>query len=377
MYFDDTPDQRLVRAAAGDFFRREVPISRVRALLDTATGFDTALWSAMGGLGWLGALVPVEHGGTGMSLLDLAPVLEESGRACAPAPLVEHAVPLPTALAAAGTPEQRERWLPRVARGDAVAALALGRRSAGGTVLDGIGVHAYREGDGWCLEGEAFAVPFGHVASVLLVPARATGSRGAEGISLFVVEGDARGVQVDCVPSLDPSYRLASVRFESVRVATDQAITDDKGAADVLQRVVDATRAAYAVTCVGGAGKVLDMAVGYATQRHQFGRPVGSFQAVKHRCANVCIRYELARSGAHYAAWSIAQQTRDAHLAAAMASAACTETFAFAAGEAIQVTGGVGFTWEYDLHFYYKRAKLLEHALGGPSEAWETVAAAL
>jgi alkylation response protein AidB-like acyl-CoA dehydrogenase len=372
MYFDFSAEQYLGRDSARAFLADRLPTSRLRQLLDTDTGFDRALWRGLAELGWMSVLVPESHGGLGLGFLDLALLCEESGRALLPAPLVETAVMLPIALEA-GSAAQRDRWLPRIASGDVVATVALAGRD-GFPLPAGIDILARPDGAGHVLEGEALLVPFGSAADVMLVAARVdTG----DGLVLALIEPADPGVSCAPVPGLDPTMRMASLHLAGVRVDADRIVAGAGRGWPVLARTLRAASTALTLQAIGGAGRVLEMAVEYAKVRHQFGKPIGSFQAIKHKCADMMVRFETTRSGAYHAAWAIATDAPGAPTAAAMAKALCTEMFRFVSGEAIQVHGGIGFTWEHDLHFYFKRAKYLEFALGTPAQHREVVAAAL
>jgi len=371
VYFDFSKEQYMARDSAREFLAERASTTRLRQLLDTPTGFDPDLWTGLAELGWTGVLVPEEHGGLGLGFLDLALLLEESGRVLLPAPLVESAVMLPLALRAAG-PELRRHWLPRIASGQAVATAALGGRE-GLALPEGLGVRARRSGRGFVLDGEALVVPFAEVADVILTAAR---TAGGDGVGLFLVGRDDRGVVRQPYTGLDPTIRVSALRLEGVRMGADRVVGEPGRGRAVLEGVLDAAITAMALQAVGGAGQALDMAVQYAKVRQQFGQPIGTFQAVKHKCADMLVQSETTRSGAYYAAWAVGTEAPGAGAAAAMAKATCTEMFRYVAGEAIQVHGGIGFTWEHDLHFYFKRAKYLEFALGTPSQWREVVAAA-
>ncbi len=372
MYFDFSKEQYLGRDSAREFLAERLPASRLRALIGTDTGFDREMWRGLAELGWTSVLVPEPHGGLGLGFLDLALLCEESGRALLPAPLVETAVVLPMALEA-GSAAQRDRWLPRIASGDLVATIALAGRE-GSPLPAGIDVRARPDGADFVLEGEALLVPFGGVADAILT---AVSVETGDGVALVLVESEDPGVSRAPIPGLDPTMRMTSLHLSGVRVGVDRIVGDAGGGWPILERVLRAASVALALQAVGGAGRVLEMAVEYAKVRQQFGKPIGSFQAIKHKCADMMVQYETTRSGAHYAAWAVATDAPDATMAAAMAKALCTEMFPFVSGEAIQVHGGIGFTWEHDLHLYFKRAKYLEFALGTPDVHREVVAAAL
>ncbi len=374
MYFDFSKEQYMARDSARDFLAQQMPTSRLRQLIETETGFDRDVWKGLADLGWTAVLVPEEESGLGLGFLDLALLLEESGRALLPGPLVETAVMVPVALRA-GNRAQRERWLPGIASGDVLATVAL--TGAEGVPLPaGIAVRAEPSGGDWVLDGQVLLVPFGEIAHVVLVAARTGSEMGPDGVSLFLVEPGDRGVSWQPLVGLDPTVRLSAITFQAARLTADRLIGEPGQGWGPLGRALEAGATAIALQAVGGAGQALEMAVQYAKVRHQFGKPIGSFQAVKHKCADMMVQYETTRSGAYYAAWTVDAGAPDAAVAAAMAKATCTEMFRYVSGEAIQVHGGIGFTWEHDLHFYFKRAKYLEFALGTPSQHREVVAAA-
>ena len=369
MYFDFSKEQYLARDSAREFLTSRLPTRRLRELITTEAGFDPDVWRGLAELGWFSVMVPEEHGGLGLGFLDLALLLEESGRALVPAPLVETAVMLPLALAA-GTREQRQRWLPRIATGDAVATFAFSGRE-GLPPPTGLGARAHVSGGDWVLDGDVLLVPFGQTADVVLTAARTVRNDGA---CLFVLEAGDRGITWEPLPSLDPTLRLHALHLERVRVGSERLIGE--AGTPTLSRVLQAGSAAFALQAVGGAAAALSMAVEYAKVRRQFDRPIGGFQAIKHICADMAVALETTRSGAYHAAWSIDADVSDAAVPAATAKATCTEMFGSVAAAAIQVHGGIVFTWEHDLHFYFKRAKYLEFAHGAPAQHREAVAAA-
>jgi alkylation response protein AidB-like acyl-CoA dehydrogenase len=382
MYFDFSKEQYMARDSARDFLGERLSTTRLRQLLESDTGFDRDAWQGLAELGWMSVLVPDVHGGLGLGFLDLALLLEESGRALLPAPIVETAVVLPLVLAAADAAQQ-QRWLPRVAGGEVVATVAIGGRD-GLPLPAGAGVRARRAGAGYVLDGEAALVPFASVADVVLVAARPAGARprrrsagAGDELSLFLVEPRDRGVSWEPFAGLDPAIRLGALRLEGVRVGRDRLVGEAGAGWGALARALRAAQTALALQAVGGAARALDMAVEYAKVRRQFGVPIGSFQAIKHKCAEMLVGYETTRSGAYYAAWAVDGDEPGAAVAAAAAKALCTAMFVAVAAEAIQVHGGIGFTWEHDLHLYFKRAKYLEVALGTPAQHRETIAASL
>jgi alkylation response protein AidB-like acyl-CoA dehydrogenase len=375
VYFDFSKEQHMARDGAREFLGERCPMSRLRQVIETDTGFDRDLWKGLADLGWTSVMVPEDHGGLGLGFLDVALLLEESGRALVPAPVVETAVMFPVALSAASA-AARQRWLPGIANGDIVATVAL-TGSEGLPLPAGIPLRARRDGGDLIVDGDVLLVPFGGVADVILTAARTERGGGTGGISLVVLEARDRGVSWQPFASLDPTVRLGALHLDGVRLAADRVIGEVGRGWPILERVIEAGATGLALQAVGGAARSLDMAVAYAKVRQQFGKPIGSFQAIKHKCAEMLVALETSRSGAYHAAWAVSTGAPDAATAAAIAKSTCTEAFRHVAGEAIQIHGGIGFTWEHDLHFYFKRSKYLEYALGTPAEWRDRIAAAL
>jgi alkylation response protein AidB-like acyl-CoA dehydrogenase len=274
----------------------------------------------------------------------------------------------------AGSDEQQQRYLAPIAEGGVRAALATAEP---GLAHDAVALEARRDGDGYRLDGTKRYVVDGYSADWLVVSARAPGSCGDEGISLFAVPGDADGLERRALPTMDLTRRQAELQFGGVRVPTSARLGAEGGGAAPLRRALDLGAIALAAESVGGAQRCLDLSVAYAKEREQFGRPIGSFQAIKHKCADMMVRVETARSAAYYAACAAAEQPADVPVAASLAKAYCSEAYYQCAAETIQIFGGVGFTWEYDPHLYFKRARASESLLGTPAWHRERVARAI
>jgi alkylation response protein AidB-like acyl-CoA dehydrogenase len=365
MDFGFTPEQEMLRASARKLLDVECPPTLVRAMLADATAHAPALWRHLADLGALGILLPAEHGGQGGNLLDLIVVLEEMGRALVPGPFFAAALGgLTVGLAA--SPAQHALLLPALARGDRLAVLAIGTDHAAGMV----GVEAGQAADGISLRGEIGFVMDAHVADMLVVPARREGAT-----ILVVVAATHPGVIVTALRTVDMTRRLCSVRLDATVPAT--AVLAGSDADAVLARVLRHARAGLAVEAVGVATRALELSVAYANERKQFGRPIGSFQAVKHKCVDMMVGIETARSLAYYAAWAVGEDASDADTAVAMAKAYAGDVAKAVTSEAIQVHGGIGFTWEHPIHLYHRRALAIGAAFGGAIDHRETVADAL
>ena len=358
MHFAFTPEQEQFRDAVRRFLRDRSPPAEVRRLMDDERGHDPGVWRQMCQELGLGALhVREDRGGQGFSVTELGIAFEEMGRALLCAPYLS-SVLTTTAVAEACAPEEAEQIVSGIASGEQLAALALteanGRWDAGGVEL---------VADGSRVSGSKTHVIDGHVADVLIVAARASGSTGEEGLSLYVVAADAPGVTRRSLTALDPTRKLAGIDFANVEA---RCISSDAGGA--LRRTLDIACVAIACELAGVAEALLESAVDYAKLRMQFGRAVGSFQAIKHKCADLLLEVELAKSAARYAAEAATEGDPDLPALASLAKAASSDAAMRAARECIQIHGGIGFTWDNDTHLWFKRAKSAEVLFGTP--AW-------
>jgi alkylation response protein AidB-like acyl-CoA dehydrogenase len=324
--------------------------------METTDGVDPAVWRQAGEqLGLQGIAVPEEYGGSGFSFAEQAIVLEELGAALYGGPYLASAVLAATALLAGSDESAKKAYLPGIASGELIATLAFTEED-GSWDADAIRLAANREGDGWRLDGRKSFVLDGHTAGLILVVAR-TGDE----LSLFAVPTGAEGLTRTALPTLDQTRKLALLDFAGVP-ATLVGVAGE-GAA-VLSRTLDVAAIAQAAEQLGGAQRALDMAVDYLKVRHQFGRPIGSFQALKHRCADLLLEVESLRSAVQYAAAAVAENSDEIPVVAALVKAYASDVYFHVAAENIQLHGGIGFTWEHDAHLYFKRAKASELFLG-------------
>jgi alkylation response protein AidB-like acyl-CoA dehydrogenase len=349
MDFSFTAEHEELRQTVRRFLERESPEARVRALMETPTGYDERIWKRMAEeLALPGLVVPERYGGAGLGPVELAIVMEEMGRVLFCGPYLSTSVLSVYTLLHAATDEAKGSLLREIASGATICATALGQ-STGDPGSHGAGCRAARETGGWRLEGSVEFVVDGHVADVLLVVARTT-----DGLGLFRVEGDAPGLRRTALPALDLTRKLSRLDLSGAPGA--QISAGELSAA--LDGVLALTLAALCAEQVGGAQRCLETATEYAKTRLQFGRPIGSYQAIKHKCADMLVEVEFARSAAYHAAFRAAEQDHAEVLAAAhMAKAYCSEAYFHAAAENIQIHGGMGFTWEHSAHLYFKRAK--------------------
>jgi alkylation response protein AidB-like acyl-CoA dehydrogenase len=373
--FAFTEEQEELRAAARAFLADHSGSEAVRAAMASEAGYDAEVWKRIASeLGWPAVIVPEEAGGIGLGAVELVALLEPMGETLLCSPFFATVCLAAQAVLAAGSEAQQERWLAPLAEGQARATLATAEP---GIAWDAVALEARRDGDGYVLSGEKRYVVDGHSADWLVVSARAPGSRGNDGVSLFVVPGDAAGLSRTALPTMDQTRRQAALRFDDVRLDGDARLGEEDGGAAPLRRALDLAAIALAAECVGGAQRCLDLSVAYAKERVQFGRPIGSFQAIKHKCADMMVRVETARSAVYYAACVAAEDRSELGVAASLAKAYCSEAYYFCAAESIQIFGGVGFTWEYDPHLYFKRARASESLLGTPAWHRERVAKAI
>ncbi len=344
MYFDLTDEQQAIKSTAREFLAARYKSERIRELGQSEHGFEQSGWEEMAELGWPGLALPEEWGGQGLGIVELAVIFEEMGYALAPSPLLSSAV-AGLALAERGTDEQRDRWLRPLAAGEARGTLAL---FDAGTpaVPGGFEMEAGDDGDGVLLNGEKVLVMDAAAADFFLV-ATADGRR-------HLVECSDEGVTITAEPSIDLTRRLYSVRFEDVRLGPEATLTG--GQEDYLP-VLWRACVAIAAESTGIAQRTLEMAVEYAKDRKQFGRPIGSYQAVSHRCAQMLLETENSRSAVYGAAWAADAEPEALPLAASMAKAYASDAGWRVPDASIQVHGGIGFTWEHDLHFFLKRGK--------------------
>jgi alkylation response protein AidB-like acyl-CoA dehydrogenase len=359
--FAFSEEQEELRQTIRRFLEDKSPSTEVRRLMETVDGYDEAVWKQMGQeLGLQSLHIPEEYGGQGFTFVELGIVLEEMGRVLLCAPYLSTVVLAADAILNAGTDGQKQALLPGVASGETRAALAFtepnGRWDAAGITLE-----AKASGDGFVLDGTKSFVIDGHTADLIVVVARTAGSSGGEGIGFFTVAGDADGLTRTPLATMDQTRKQAKLEFSGVQAA---ALGEVGAGWAALSKTLDQAAVGLANEMVGGAQKVLEMSVQYAKDRVQFGRPIGSFQAIKHKCADMLLEVESAKSAAYYAAWSAAEDNDELPVVASLAKAYCSDAYFHAAAENIQIHGGIGFTWEHDAHLYFKRAKSSEILLG-------------
>ena len=366
MNLERTPEQQALADSLRRYLSERAPIRPyVRNMLDHLTGTTPEIWKGLAGMGVTSLLVPEELGGAGMGMVDMGVVLEEMGQVIHPGPFLSSAVAAVSAIASVGDADDLADLLPGLADGSKVGTVALAE-TGGRAQWRSPRATAEHVTGGWRLSGCKCVVPDGVGADLILVTATCP-----DGLGLFAVHRDASGLTVTPRPHLDGTSKQADVGLKSVP-ARRIGIGDCR---ERLQKFVDRVLAAMAIDGVGTAERALSMAVAYAKERIQFGRAIGSFQAVQHLCADMLQAVELSRAGASYALWACDEaDSAESHRACTMAKAFCAQELPRVGAAAIQVHGGIGFTWEHDIHLYYKRLLTLEQAYGTPKEYLEELA---
>ena len=360
MDFAFSEEQDEFREVLRRFFSEKAPSAEVRRMVELPGGHDPALWKQMGEeLGLPGVHLPEAYGGQGFGFLELGIVLEEMGRVVLPSPLFASSVLAAGAIVNAGSEDDKQRLLPAIASGDEIATLAVAE--AGGWGATGITCEARAEGDAVVLDGAKVAVPNADAATRLVVAARLPGTTGDAGVTLATLGTADEGVSVEAAEGIDPTRRFARIRFDGARARPLGAPGE---AAAALERTLREGAVVLSCDMLGGAQAALDMAVAYAKERVQFARPIGSFQAIKHKAADVLVALERARSLAYWALWVADEQGEELAEAAHLAKSAAAAAYARSATECVQIHGGIGFTWEHDAQLHYKRARSGDILLG-------------
>jgi alkylation response protein AidB-like acyl-CoA dehydrogenase len=374
MEFTFSEDQQELRRSARRFLEVESSEERVRAAMASERGYDPAVWQKLSeDLAWTALTIPESYGGLGLSYLDLHPLMEEMGRTLLCSPFFSTVCLGANALLLGASEKMKQAQLPAIAAGERTATLAYDEKNRLHGP-DAIQATYRKSGSEYILRGAKHYVVDGDTADLLIVAARAEKSNGAEGVSLFAIPGGADGLHRTWTPTMDQTRRLATVELRGVAVPPPALVGEESRGWETCERTLDLARIALAAEQVGAADMCLDMSVEYAKVRKQFGRAIGSFQAIKHKCADMLTSIESARSAAFYASALAAEGETDLREAASSAKAMCSDTLFNCAAENIQIHGGIGFTWEHAAHLYFKRAKASEVLLGDPPFHRERVA---
>ncbi len=374
MRFAFNEEQEMLRSSARSFLEAHSTGDHVRKVMETESGFDPEVWRRICmELGWPCVIIPEDYGGLGMTYVELVALMEEMGRALLCSPFFSTICLAGNALMIGGTEEQKQEHLPGIAAGETIATLAFAEGN-GRWDASAIEAVAKKDSGDFVLNGTKTYVIDGHTAGLLVVAARAEGSTGEDGVSLFVVPADADGVERRLLATMDQTRKQAEIKLGNVRVPASSLMGDEGAGWGPLKQTLERACIALSAEQVGGAERCLDMSVQYAAERVQFGRPIGSFQAIKHKCADMMLKVESARSASYYAGWAASVDDPELPFHASLAKAYCSEAYFRCAAEGLQIHGGVGFTWEYDVHMHFKRAKATEAYLGSPSYHRELVA---
>ena len=367
-------EQELLRDTARKFLDSECSTQFVRRMMDTEDAITDEFWRQLAENGWLGITYPEDAGGSALGLVDLVVLMEEIGRAVMPGPYPATVLLGGAAIAVGGSPAQRREWLPRIAAGEVKATLAVTEPNARWDAA-GITATARETRGGFTLSGGKIFVPDAHLADVLVVAARSRdGSTMEDGVSLFLVPKDTAGLAIRRLPSVDETRKLCEVKLDNVAVPGSALLGELHQGWAPLQGVIDRAAVALSAEMCGAAQRVLEMTVDYAKLRVAFGKPIGTYQGVKHKCADMLVDIENAKSLTYYAAWAVDEGEADASLAVSMAKAAASDAGRKVCAAGIQLHGGIGMTWEHDLQLYLKRAKADEVAFGDATWHRERIA---
>ena len=366
MNFALSEEQNMLQEMAKEFVNRESSLRRIRQLREDDLGFSREVYGKMAELGWLGMIFPEARGGQDLGMVEMSVVMEELGRGLMPEPVLSSVLLGGAAILFRGNGEQQGEWLPRIAAGEAIVTLGYLEKQSRYDPFD-VATTATRDGDGWILAGEKTLVPDAAGADAIVITARtAGGRRDREGVELFLIDFKADGVELKPVPSMD-FRRRAHVRLDQVRVDDSQRLQGATAPDVALEQALATGTVGLCAEMLGSMNAAFEMTLEYLKTRKQFGVPIGSFQALKHRCADEYVQTELARSSVYYAAMCLDEEMDDAPIAVSTAKARCNGAFHLIANESIQMHGGIGMTDEHDIGFFFKRARVAEVTLGDTS----------
>ena len=356
MNFEFSEDQKMIKETARSYLADKCTSADVRRILDGDESFHPELWAGVAEMGWLGTAIPEEYDGLGLGYLELCVIAEELGRVVAPIPFSSTVYLFAEAILAAGTEEQKKKYLPKIAAGELIGCLAMSE-GAGAVTPKTINASV----SGGTISGTKVPVVDGDVADHAIVVAK-TGSGNDEGsMSLFVVDLKGEGVTVESVKTVDPTRGHATITLNN---APAEALGESGEGWAIVDRIFDRAAVLFSFEQMGGSQAALDMAKDYAMDRYAFGRPIASFQAIKHKLADMYVATELARSNCYYGAWALSTDAPELPVAAATARVSASESYAHTSKENIQTHGGMGFTWEFDCHLHYRRSKVLGLTIG-------------
>jgi alkylation response protein AidB-like acyl-CoA dehydrogenase len=368
MDFGISEEQEQLKTSAREFLTGECPTTLVRKVMASDDGAASELYAQIAKLGWNALIIPEKFGGAGLTMLDMAVLLEEQGYAAMPGPFLFSSVIAAAALKEFGTDPMRQKWLPAMAEGKAFGTIAIAEEDDGIEPVS-IRVRANRSDTETILNGRKLFVPYANIADFIIVAAR-TGDA-LDDVRFFVVDAKTAGVEIKMLKGLDLTRRVCTLELKDVRVNADAELQRAK---ECFRRIIDVAAVAVAADSLGGAERALEMAVEYSKVREQFGKPIGSFQALKHAAAEIVSELEPARSLLWYAAYALDADPKAAPRAAAMAKARLSEVYSRTTDKAVLMHGGIGFTWEHDIHLWFKRSRFNESYFGSPPYHRERVA---
>lgn len=363
MDFDLDKEQEMLKRSARDFLNKECPKDLVRDMMDDDKGYSPKLWRKMADLGWQAMAFPEKYDGIDSTFLDLVVLFEEMGRALLPGPFLSTVMHAGRMILAAGTEEQKQRFLPSIANGETIMTMAL-MEAAGGLNPADIAIAANASGENFVINGIKLFVPDAHIADHLICIARTEEGNSEHGISLFLVDTTSKGLTVEMLVTMT-GEKLCEVTFDNVTVPAENLLGKLNNGWETVQNMFDEAVVSECAWMLGGAQWALETTVNYVKERVQFDVPIGSFQAIQHKLANVAVEVEAATAIVYYAAWAMDEaDPAEKSLVASVAKAWLSDIYKHATFEGVQLHGGMGFTWEHDMHLYLKRAKSSQVAFG-------------
>jgi alkylation response protein AidB-like acyl-CoA dehydrogenase len=362
MNFALSEEQQMLQSSANEFVKRESSLKRIRELRDDEIGFSKEIWGKMAELGWQGITIPEEFGGLGEGMVEMIVVMEELGRGLMPEPMTATVLLAGNALMIGGTEEQKTEWLNKIAGGEAFLSLAYLERQSRYDPFD-VSTEAKKDGGGWSLSGEKIFVPDAGVSERIVVSARSSGQRRSrEGVEMFLLDPKAKGVTLTPIPTMDWRKQFL-LKLDNVAVDESERLSAGDGG-EALEAALDRATVGVSAEMLGAMNAAFDMTVDYLKTRKQFGVPIGSFQALKHRAADEYVQTELSRSAVYYAAMTLDENMPDAARAVSTAKARCNDAFHLIGNESIQMHGGIGMTDEHDIGFFFKRGRVAKVTFG-------------
>ncbi len=366
MEFAFTEEQEILRDTANSFLEDFSDSQSIRKAMESELGFDPALWKRMANeMGWLGILVPENYGGLGLSWVELVALMEQMGKNLLCSPFHPTVCLGVSCILDAGNEEQKSTFLPQIVAGDLIVTLAC-LESSGSWLLKGIETTFKKNGEEYCLSGVKRFIPYGHSSDLIIVAAKDEDNANSEDLSLFLVRSDHPNISIQQLVTMDQTRPQAELKLSNLKLSKSNLLGKEGDGWEVLKKVRSLGALGIAADQVGGAQKCLDMTCKYVLEREQFGRKIGSFQSIKHRLADMMVLVESARSSVYYASCLVKEENHKLEEATSIAKSYCSEAYFKCASDSIQLHGGVGFTWEFDVHLYFKRAKSSEVAFGSP-----------